>query len=771
MQRWLTAVVSLLVTAAAGEAQPTAVSDPYASGLEEVVVTAHREAEDVQRVPASITVLSADLVRDAGVTRPQDLTYLVPGLQVGSLPLFYMRGVGNFAGNSLQDPTVTFNFDGVYIARPTSTGGLFYDLERIEVLKGPQGTLYGRNATGGAINVMPRRPELSLIGGEMFAEYGDYNSLRVEGALNAPIGDRVALRAAFQRVRHDAYMNDGTDDQDDWAGRLSFRFEANDALTIRLVADYYDQGGHGPGATPLALNPDNRFGVTSPQGGAFYQSQRVTIAGRNWDPIPSIQHANNHHWGANTSIEWRTALGAITFLPAYRESRLDTVATASGNLVTVQEHSQQSSVEVRLVSDPHPQLRTLLGAFYFDEEIETRDGEFFRPFNQFNFSLQRPRTGVESTAVFARAIWSLADEFRVTLGARYTSEDKFFAGSYESFIRLCPPVPTAQCPDAQPFPVDISTSPLFFPPGSLTAVPVVDPETGTETRGFRILPDETASFSRTTWRAALEHDLAEQALLYTSFETGFKSGGFFYSNDSQVYRPEYVEAFTLGLKSRLLDNRLQVNVELFDWQYDDQQISKLSVDSFGSTNLRTENIGQATIRGVEVGAEYLPFLNTQLSADVQHLDATYDSYRYLTPLMSGPPVSGCPFMQTPEGFQVDCSGKRSPYAPEWTLALAVEQTFPLASHASLVARTRAHYQSRTLMGLDFLPEQHQAGYWMVDVSLSFATAADRYLVTLFGHNLTDETVVSNTFVVPFSTFTVGSLRPPRTFGLRVGMRF
>ncbi len=231
------------------------------------------------------------------------------------------------------------------------------------------------------------------------------------------------------------------------------------------------------------------------------------------------------------------------------------------------------------------------------------------------------------------------------------------------------------------------------------------------------MPDETASFSRTTWRAALEHDLAEQALLYTSFETGFKSGGFFYSNDSQVYRPEYVEAFTLGLKSRLLDNRLQVNVELFDWQYDDQQISKLSVDSFGSTNLRTENIGQATIRGVEVGAEYLPFLNTQLSADVQHLDATYDSYKYLTPLMSGPPVSGCPFMQTPESFQVDCSGKRSPYAPEWTLALAVDHTFPLPSDASLVARTRAHYQSRTLMGLDFLPEQHQDGYWMVDVSL------------------------------------------------------
>ena len=170
--------------------------------LTPVVVTAQKQEQDIQRAAVSINVLSPQLLADAGVTRPQDLVYLTPGLQVGSLEggaaIGYMRGVGDFAGNSLQDAAVTFNFDGVYIARPTATSGLFYDLERVEVLKGPQGTLYGRNATGGAINILPRRPVLGVYSGEASAEYGESNTVRMSGVLNAPLGDRAAIRIAGQ---------------------------------------------------------------------------------------------------------------------------------------------------------------------------------------------------------------------------------------------------------------------------------------------------------------------------------------------------------------------------------------------------------------------------------------------------------------------------------------------------------------------------------------------------------------------------------------------
>ncbi len=737
--------------------------------LHPIVVTAQRQEEDVQHAPVSITVLSSDVLRDAGVTQPQNLTYLAPGLQVGSLTggsaLLYMRGVGNFAGNSLQDPTVTFNFDGVYIARQTATGGLFYDLERVEVLKGPQGTLYGRNATGGAVNILPQRPVLGALTGEVNADYGEHNTVRADGALNLPLGDRAALRVAGQRVSHGSYMSDGTDDQNDWAGRVSFRYDVNDALALHVVADYYDQGGHGPGSTPIALGVDNRVGISSPEGGAYYANQRVTIAGRNWLPMPDVQTADDHHWGVNATVNWRMQLGGLTVISASRGSRLDATGSPSGNFITDQEHSRQNSLEARLTSTPFSHLETLVGLFYFDELIKTPDGELFRPYNEFNFSLQAPQTGVTSDAVFGRAVWHVTDRLRATAGVRYTNESKWFGGSYESFQKVCVPPPTAACPNAQAFPFSQRTEPVAFPAGaSSVTVPNAD---GTVTQGFRILPHDTANFFRTTWRAALEYDLADRALVYGSYETGFKSGGFFFSNDADVYKPEYVGAFTLGLKSRLFDDRVQANVELFDWRYHDQQISKISVDSKNATNLATSNVGQASIRGFETNLEYMPFADTHLWADVEYLRDIYDSYTYTTPTSAGRPTSGCPVTPVSGGFSIDCSGARSPYAPEWTHGLAAAQAFSLRQRAHLTVQARAHHQSRTLVGLDFLPQEQQPSYWTLDASLTLGNAGNRRSISVFGQNLTDRTVMSNTFMVPFSTFAVGVLRPPRTLGVRV----
>ncbi len=739
-----------------------------------VVITARRQAEDAQRAPVSITVLPAEVLRDAGVTQPQALTYLVPGLQVGALTgnaaLLYMRGVGNFAGNSLQDPTVTFNFDGVYIARQTATGGLFYDLERVETLKGPQGTLYGRNATGGAVNIVPRRAELGANTAEMNAEYGEYNTVRADGAVNLPLGTRAAVRIAGQRVGHGAYMSDGTDDQSDWAGRFSLRYDATNAFAIRVVGDYYHQAGHGPGSTPIALGVDNRFGVSSPEGATYYSGQRVNIAGRNWMAVPQAQDANDQHWGIDATIDWRTSLGTMTMVSAARGSRLDATGSPSGNLVTDQEHSRQNSIETRLTSAPVSRVETLVGAFYFDEDIRTPDGGLFRPYNEFNLSLQQPQSGVTSGAVFGRATLHLTDRVRATFGARYTHERKYFSGSFESFQKICvaPPSPPS-CPSAQPFPIETRTAPVAFPSDSSRVV--VRNQDGTITQGFRILPHDEATFARTTWRSALEYDFASRGLLYASFETGFKSGGFFFSNDADVYQPETVAALTLGMKSRLFGDRVQANVELFNWRYHDQQVSKIGIDSKGASNLRTENIGQATIRGVETSLEFMPFVNTHLWADVEYLRAIYDSYIYQTPPPAAP-VSGCAVTsQGTAGFLINCSGRRSPYAPEWTYGLQGAEVFPLRSGASITARARAHYQSQTLVGLDFIQQEQQPGYWMLDASLTFENRNNRHSVGVFGQNLTNRTVMSNTFVVPFSSFAVGVLRPPRTLGVRVSERF
>ena len=756
--------------------------------LTPVVVTAQRQVQDVQRTAVSINVLSPQLIADAGVTRPQDLVYLTPGLQVGSLEggaaIGYMRGVGDFAGNSLQDATVTFNFDGVYIARPTATSGLFYDLERVEVLKGPQGTLYGRNATGGAINILPRHPVLGVFSGNASAEYGERSTVRMSGALNAPLGDRAAIRIAAQRASHDAYMTDGTDDQSDWAGRASLRYDLSDALAVRLVGDYYDQAGHGVGSTPIATGAENRYGDSSPEGAAYYATQRVTISGRNLTPLPAgVTYANSHHWGIAATMDWRTAVGSLTLVTASRGSHKDGIGEPSGNLVTVQEHSRQNTLEARLASTPDlswlgaygrsPRVETIVGAFMLDEAIRTPAGGFFRPYNEYNFSLQTPNSGVASNAVFGQGTYHVTDRLRAMLGGRYTHERKYLAGTFEGFQRTCQPVPSASCPNAPAFPVTIDSEPLAFPPGSGTATPRFNPADGTTTTGFRIVANDSRTFGKSTWRSAVEYDLAERALLYASYQTGFKSGGFFFSNDADTYNPEYVKASTLGLKSRLFDDRVQANVELFDWRYHDQQISTIGLDSKGAMNLRTANVGQATIRGAEVTLEYMPFANTHLTTDVELLHAHYDSYVYRN-ATNPSATSGCivtPPAAGQTGFQVDCSGRRAPYAPVTTQSLRAEQVFPVPHGASIIAQARAHYQSKTLAGLDFLPQEQQPAYWMLDASLTLANIDTRHSISVFGQNLADRTVVSNTIVAPLTTFVVGELRPPRTVGIRLTSSF
>src|SRR5688500_3902302 len=326
---------------------PGAASARPVTRLEEVRVTAQRRPEILRRAAVAVSVLTPADLRDANVTRPQELTGLVPSLQVAAtaapISVYYLRGVGNFTGNALTDSAVAFNVDGVFIGRPHSTAGFLYDLERIEVLKGPQGTLYGRNATGGAINVLPRHPELNARGGGASAGFGNEGYLQFDGFLNVPLGERAAMRAAGFHAEHDGYMNDGLDDQDDTGGRWSFLVEPNDGLSIRVAADYYDQGGLGPGSTPIVLGPGHRFGISSEQVGDFLETQRNAIAGRNFNPMPLTQHLDNRFWGVNGTFDWSTATGTFTLLPAYREGHLDTVGTALGvNVITVEDDEQAS---------------------------------------------------------------------------------------------------------------------------------------------------------------------------------------------------------------------------------------------------------------------------------------------------------------------------------------------------------------------------------------------------------------------------------------------
>ena len=751
--------------------------------LEEIIVTAQRREESAQRAAVPISVVSGEQLALAGVTQVEDLSKLVPALQVvpaaGPYSLFYLRGVGNFNGNALSDAAVAFNVDGVYVARPSSTSGVFYDVDRVEVLNGPQGTLYGRNATAGAINVLTKNPDFVLSGGGEI-EGGDYSNFRAAGDVNLPVNDWIAVRGAFQVASRNGYLDDGTDDDHTQSGRLKVRFDFSQNLRLIVGGDYSHEGGTGVGAS--VLTGPNQFvggnawlGNTSPAAGALYASTLVFSAGNTLSPLPVDSQASAHcqlyeqnHAGTGCpllsngifqdnkfsgvygDLTWTVPAGTLTVIPAYRHSSIDYMSTEASFRIDQKETDNQTSLEARFASNTDQQLRYLVGVYYLHEGIDSDPGYD----QEYNYSTEHADLTTNTVAGFGRVTWAFTDALRATGGVRYTWEKKEGDGSYLTMNTICPG--------------------SFIPPpagpqfcfGGFGQVNIPAPP---------ITLNQSKTWDKTTWRGALEYDVTAKSLLYASVETGFKSGGYSLSSTYPVYQPETITAYTLGSKNRFFDNRLQLNVEVFDWDYKDQQISQLAYDSNGTLVFPTLNVGHSTIRGAELNLQWLATTDTLLGADVQYLHSRYDDYHYTTPYFGVPPSSGCPYTIQPGPPAVaalNCSGMTPPQSPEWTMILNARQTFHLGSY-KLVGTVDAHYQSKTLTGLDFLPVEEQKSYWLADAYLELDSPNGHWSLTGYVRNLSNTEVITASFLQPLTGTALpnAAVAPPRTYGAILGVRF
>lgn len=517
------------------------------TGLGDIIVTAQRRSESLQRAAVAVSAVSGDALVSAGVARPSDLTSIVPALQIapsaGSYSLFYLRGVGTLGGTALTDAAVAFNFNGVYIGRASGTGGFFYDVDRVEVLKGPQGTLYGRNATGGAINVISKRPKLGILAGSATVEYGNYDAWRVEGAVNVPMGDKVAVRAAVNRAKHDGYMRDGTDDQNDLGGRISLLAEPTDTLSVNLTADIFRQRGIGTGGIAIESGVNDRNGYLSPEGQAFVSSQPNLVLGQPFSPFTTPSFIRNDFWGVSGTVDWKTPIGTLSIVPAYRESKLNTLSSAVGFYIRQREKDRQTSLEVRLASDDDLPIRYLLGGFYYRE---TNNVPLFYVNQQANALNQIYRQTNKNGAAFGRLTWVVTPDVRLGVGGRYTSERKTFDGTQLGVVKPCVlpttyfPTYVPGCPGASPFPVNfVVPAPNFNPTidGTLS-IPSFINKSGPNS--------QQKTFNKFTYRLSADWDITPQNLLYASYETGFKSGGFFLNSDSGVYQPEKISAWPIA---------------------------------------------------------------------------------------------------------------------------------------------------------------------------------------------------------------------------------
>ncbi|MCW1985407.1 UNVERIFIED_ORG: iron complex outermembrane receptor protein [Sphingomonas sp. R1F5B] len=771
------------------EAASSAQSGTSEQGLKDIVVTAQRRSENLQRAAIAVSVVSSDALARLNVTQSSQLTTLVPALQVassGSSNLFYLRGVGTFAVNSFSDPAIAFNYDGVYVGRPSATTGVFYDVERVEVLKGPQGTLYGRNATGGAINILPARPKLDGNSGDFSATLGNYNTVVLQGDVNLVLSDKAALRVAGIYSKHNGYLSDGTNDEDGKGARAQLLFRPTSDFSIRIAADYYKAGGVGGSAALVGVrNPvtgaitpaptDRGTGLYDPQVQALFPQQVSFQIGRTLQPLSPYPGQNSTFWGVNAELSWTTAAGTLTVIPAYRRADVHALNAVTSFISLFDEKTTQKSVEARFASPDTGFFRYLLGAFYYREESQTAD--VFAQQTLTNYLGGALDT--TSYAAFGRVTLAFTDTFRLSGGLRYTSDRKTVDGASQTLVAVCV---AASCPGGLVLPYTQTPAGLISSLGLVGPLPspvpafssiYADPSAPTSILGNnRAVLNMEQKNSRATWRAGAEYDVGPHSLLYASVETGYRGGGFSFAVDPtrQQYRPETIQAYTIGSKNRFFDNRLQLNLEAFYWRYKNQQIAHLGVDSNGASAFFTENIGNSRNYGAEGEAQFLAARNTLLTANIQYLNAKYTDFRYSTP---APPPTRCAVTAPAPGSAssvVDCSGLRALRSPEWTMNFGVRQTIPIGT-AKIVLQGDARYQSSSYVGFELLDIEQQAAYWTGQASATYSGEDDKWSATLFVNNIGNQRPWGDIVYNANANLFAGSPGAPRLYGFRFAIKY
>ena len=271
---------------------------------------------------------------------------------------------------------------------------------------------------------------------------------------------------------------------------------------------------------------------------------------------------------------------------------------------------------------------------------------------------------------------------------------------------------------------------------------------------------------------AVEFDVAPRSLVYASVETGYRSGGFSAAAGFETYQPEFIDAYTIGMKNRFFGNRVQLNLEAFLWDYKNQQVNFVGLDINGRNANRTQNVGASRIKGVEVDGRFLITPTTLLSADVQYLDAKQKRFSY--PAGPGnPPLTGCNVsfnatLQSP--FRVDCSGFQSYNSPKWTINLAAQQTIPLGDYRIVVGADTQHKSSRNI-GFAYLPQQRIGSDWISNAQVQFGPEDEQWSISAFVRNIENERTLTFASTHPTAQFLTAGQTPPRTYGVSAKFDF
>lgn len=712
----------------------TATSDaepPQTSGIADIVVTAQRREESAQRAPIVIETVTSDKLQSVSDVR--ELASAVPGIQfanAGNVVQTYIRGVGSFNAKSVQESAVAYSLDGVYLFTTTQVSPAMYDLARVEVLKGPQGTLYGRNASGGAVNLISNEAKLGETQGYASGEYGNYDFWRLVGAVNLPVSETLAVRISGQHSEHVGYLSDGTSDDDTTAGRIRALWEPTTNVSLKLHLDAARVRGVGAGSVVFPFRDSDKpwRGALDPvldQGVSLVSGPR---------PLPRPYNRLNQ-WSASAELNWTFDFATLTLLPAYRHESIAQRSYVPGYGTTEDANVKQSSMEARL-GHSSAVLTWVVGAYYLDTDI----AQSFL-INNSNPPVGRPAVNfldnpneLKSWAVFGETTVNVTDGLRLIGGLRYTWE-RAISGGFQN-----------QLNSANGAAFDPATNPGDF------------------------VIDERVTNSAVTWKIGAQFDIAPQSTLFATISRGFKGGGSFADLKSvdPTFAPEHITAYTLGSRNRFFDNTLQLNLEAFYWDIKDQQISFLGFNALNQPKFQTVNAADSETYGGNVDVVWEPAPNDRFHAGVEFVKSRYKNFVRIQP--AAPIGTLCPVTRVAAGrVAIDCSGFPMMRTPKWVGSAGYEHRFDLANGGTITPSGDMTFASARFTSIDFSPVTQDKGYVVVNGELAYAAPDNAWSIALWGQNLTKTAFLTGG--IQSGTINRPTINQPRTYGVRARVNF
>lgn len=687
------------------------------SVLGEVVVTAQKRSENMQDVPIAVSAVSSVQLEKAGITDIVSLRLLVPSLNTtnteGRLTMS-LRGIGTVGVGPGVDNPVALYVDGVYYGSSVASLLSLNNIQQIEVLKGPQGTLFGRNATGGLVQITTKDPT-SAPSGAIDLSYANYSTSIAKAYFSAGVGDSLAGDfAGYIKHQADGWGNalltgEQTYSVDrDIAVRSKWVYKPADETRITLIGDYSNTLDN---SIPLTMVPGTRL-PNFPGYVGYVQPDIGYDSNANYLPEHTVVSG-----GATLRWDQDISGARLSTISAYRADRVFIGGDQDGTSANIQnyfftQHDHQFSQEIQLTSAPG-RLEWTTGLYYYGATTTAPAGVVIPPagINVLLTGLEKIRT----EAVYGQATYAIEPATRLTLGGRFTSEQRQA--------------------------IDEGTA--VVPIGIGPSVP-----------SFALIPNAKSTFNKFTYRASLDHRLSDDLLAYISANSGFKSGGYnIFSPGSPAYKPESLNAYEIGIKSDLLDRRVRLNVAAFDYEYKDIQVAKYVDNGYNTTN----GAG-ARSYGVDADLTVAVTSDVRLTAGGVLIHPKFTEYNGCAAGVPGggvPPVDG------------NCAGKLLPLASEASGSIALDYTLRIPG-GDVDFNGSAYYNS----GFYFEPDNliHQASFVEFSASGRWTRADGHIYVGLFGKNLSNKRVMTFGSTQGLGT-QVLLWAEPRVYGVEVGAKF